>query len=189
MRTKASAALVASAVALSVASCGVEAAEPRAAGSVTASTSTRTTGTSSRHLLQSKEERQRIIKERNLAIDFYDDDMDECYNEETDKYEKCDLTRFPQCSSNELICYNRTNRRDKFYDDWHPRFYINYNRVMCYPASWEGWGGCSSCSPGRYCKHEQRCILDEGKYCCEGEWGCNTDEVDNDGGGVGVNVP
>ena len=76
-----------------------------------------------------------------------------------------------ECADDELICFNRTNRRDKFYRDWHPYFYISYSRVLCYPASWEGEGGCSSCSPGRYCRHEKRCIADETMYCCEGEWG------------------
>jgi hypothetical protein len=125
-------------------------------------------------------QQQRIIAERRLAIDFFDDDLDECYDADEDKYGKCDLDRFPRCGNDELICYNRTNRRDKFYSDWHPRFFINYHRVLCYPASWEGWGGCSSCSPGRYCKHEKRCILDEQKYCCEGEWGCDGNQEDEE---------
>lgn len=121
---------------------------------------------------------QRIIKERRLAIDFFKDDEEICYDAEEDKFGKCDLERFPECDKDELICYNRTNRRDKFYKDWHPHFYINYNRVLCYPASWAGWGGCSSCSPGRYCKHEGRCILDEAQYCCKGEWGpCDEDAI------------
>lgn len=125
-------------------------------------------------------QQQRIINERRLAIDFYDDDLDECFDADEDKFGKCDLDRFPRCGNDELICYNRTNRRDKFYSDWHPHFYINYHRVLCYPASWEGWGGCSSCSPGRYCKHEKRCILDEAQYCCEGEWGCDGDGGDEE---------
>jgi hypothetical protein len=37
-------------------------------------------------------------------------------------------------------------------------YYIDYNHVLCYPNT---WGGCSSCSPGRYCEAEQRCILEE----------------------------
>ena len=118
-----------------------------------------------------KHTQQLIIEQRNLKIDYFDDDVDVCYNEEDDTYERCDLAKLPTCADDELICFNRTNRRDKFYRDWHPYFYISYSRVLCYPASWEGEGGCSSCSPGRYCRHEKRCIADETIYCCEGEWG------------------
>lgn len=118
-----------------------------------------------------KHTQQLIIEQRNLKIDYFDDDVDVCYNEEDDTYERCDLAKLPTCADDELICFNRTNRRDKFYRDWHPYFYISYSRVLCYPASWEGEGGCSSCSPGRYCRHEKRCIADETMYCCEGEWG------------------
>jgi hypothetical protein len=79
----------------------------------------------------------------------------------------CDKSRFPECGKNEEICYNRKPSRDDFHDDNHqPMYYIQYDRVLCYPSN---WGACSSCSPGRYCRTEKRCILDEFNYDCE-EW-------------------
>lgn len=81
-------------------------------------------------------------------------------------YGFCNQARFPTCrEGRELICYNRRPMRNTFYKDIRqPHFYIDYNSVFCYPTS---WSGCSSCSPGRYCLSEQRCILDERDYPCE----------------------
>lgn len=76
----------------------------------------------------------------------------------------CDLTKFPSCSGDEAICYNRRPRRDLFYvDNRQPYYYIDYRSVHCYPQSYDG---CSSCSPGRYCKSESRCILEDKGYNC-----------------------
>lgn len=38
---------------------------------------------------------------------------------------------------------------------------------LLFPCIHSTWGGCSSCSPGRYCLSERRCILDEHNYPCE----------------------
>jgi hypothetical protein len=80
----------------------------------------------------------------------------------------CDESRFPQCEQGkEELCYNRKPSRDEFFDDNHqPKYYIQYDRIFCYPAS---WGACSSCTPGRYCRSEDRCILEEQGYPCA-EW-------------------
>lgn len=76
----------------------------------------------------------------------------------------CDLSRFPICEQGEVRCYNRKVWRDKFHTDiMQPMFYIDYDLVLCYP---EDSGACSSCSPGRYCRAENRCILDELNYAC-----------------------
>mmetsp|Transcript_7121 Transcript_7121/g.10407 ORF Transcript_7121/g.10407 Transcript_7121/m.10407 type:complete len:148 (-) Transcript_7121:124-567(-) len=74
---------------------------------------------------------------------------------------------FPKCDDDEFYCYNRINRRDKFWPDKVPHFYIDPIRIHCYPNSWLTMGGCSTCSPGRYCLSENRCILDELGYECE----------------------
>ena len=82
----------------------------------------------------------------------------------------CDLSKFPICDEGkEEICYNRKPSRDHFTSDdgtHQPIYYIEYDRVFCYPNN---FGGCSSCTPGRYCASEERCILDEVDYPCE-EW-------------------
>jgi hypothetical protein len=109
---------------------------------------------------------------RNLqAFDFFDISLDLCDNSQdspqgsgTPELGQCDLSRFPSCSSDEEICYNRKPSRDHFDPINHqPLYYIQYDRVLCYPNT---WGGCSSCTPGRYCASEQRCILEELNYPC-----------------------
>ena len=91
---------------------------------------------------------------------------DVCYNGPND-YGPCNQTKFPTCNENERICYNRRPRLDKFYaDNRQPYFFIDYRNVFCYPDT---WGGCSSCTPGRLCLAENRCILEEKDYPCE-EW-------------------
>jgi hypothetical protein len=100
-----------------------------------------------------------------VVFDFFYPDVDICYDEASGEFGKCDSTRFPTCSDGELICYNRRPFRNRFYADTRqPLFYIDYKSVLCYPNSWQG---CSSCSPGRYCKSEQRCILQDVDYPCE----------------------
>jgi hypothetical protein len=78
-------------------------------------------------------------------------------------YGPCNTTRFPVCNADtHLICYNRRPRQDKFYRDIRqPYFFIDYRTVFCYPNT---WGGCSSCSPGRLCLNEHRCILEDQYY-------------------------
>ncbi len=106
------------------------------------------------------------------AFDFFDDNTDLCDNsanplEDRVELGPCDQSRFPTCNDDEDICYNRKPSRDHFHPDNHQhRYYIQYDRVFCYPLN---WGGCSSCSPGRYCKSESRCILEEENYPCA-EW-------------------
>ncbi|VEU38672.1 unnamed protein product [Pseudo-nitzschia multistriata] len=106
------------------------------------------------------------------AFDFFDPDEDTCDNSKNPTEDRallsaCDFSRFPTCGDNEEICYNRKPSRDHFHRDNHQhKFYIQYDRVFCYPDS---WGGCSSCTPGRYCKSEKRCILEEVGYPCQ-EW-------------------
>lgn len=106
------------------------------------------------------------------AFDFFDPIEDTCDNsanptEDRPELSECDFGRFPVCEDNEDICYNRKPSRDHFHKDNHQhKFYIQYDRVFCYPRN---WGGCSSCTPGRYCKSEKRCILEEVDYPCQ-EW-------------------
>eukprot|EP00588_Corethron_pennatum_P001846 CAMPEP_0194295402 /NCGR_PEP_ID=MMETSP0169-20130528/53367_1 /TAXON_ID=218684 /ORGANISM="Corethron pennatum, Strain L29A3" /LENGTH=143 /DNA_ID=CAMNT_0039044551 /DNA_START=72 /DNA_END=500 /DNA_ORIENTATION=+ len=80
---------------------------------------------------------------------------DECWDGEA--YGECDPAKFPVCGRDEYRCFNRSNRRDKFEPDGNPSFYIDYERVFCYKWDWD----CSSCTPGRMCQQERRCILDE----------------------------
>jgi len=105
-----------------------------------------------------------INKQRELQVPvdfFFPEDV--CENE-NGQFGVCDQSRFPTCDSRSRICYNRRPMRDSFYaDNRQPFFYIDYSLVFCYPAS---WSGCSSCSPGRYCTSEARCILDEQDYPC-----------------------
>lgn len=100
-------------------------------------------------------------------FDIFNPETDVCKNGEGD-YGVCDQSRFPRCVTGQtLICYNRRPMREFFYPDTRqPYFYIDYDSVFCYPDT---WGGCSSCSPGRYCSSEDRCILDEQNYNCE-QW-------------------
>lgn len=107
--------------------------------------------------------------QRNLQglqpIDFlFEEDV--CLNDDG-TYSACDTSRFPTCPRDfPLICYNRRPRQDKFYSDTRqPYYFIDYTNVLCYPD----WWGCSSCSPGRYCRSENRCILEEKDYPCE-QW-------------------
>mmetsp|Transcript_42516 Transcript_42516/g.83590 ORF Transcript_42516/g.83590 Transcript_42516/m.83590 type:complete len:120 (-) Transcript_42516:321-680(-) len=77
-------------------------------------------------------------------------------------HETCRSEAFPVCSTDEHRCYYRTNRRDRFYADQNPYFYIDYEKVLCYGSEWE----CSTCTPGRYCLSEERCILDPNIFDC-----------------------
>lgn len=84
-----------------------------------------------------------------------------------DDYGPCDKSKFPSCPSGTQICYNRKPFKDRFFDDnRQPKYYIDYGLVFCYPDNFDA---CSSCTPGRYCKAESRCILDEKDYVCA-EW-------------------
>ena len=84
-----------------------------------------------------------------------------------DSYGECDQSKFPSCPGGTQICYNRKAFKDRFFDDnRQPKYYIDYGLVFCYPDNFDA---CSSCTPGRYCKSEARCILDEKDYPC-GEW-------------------
>jgi hypothetical protein len=80
----------------------------------------------------------------------------------------CNTNQFPLCdAASTLICYNRQPSRHLFHaDNRQPLYYIDYRNVRCYPNDWHG---CSSCTPGRYCKSESRCILEEEGYPCA-EW-------------------
>jgi hypothetical protein len=80
----------------------------------------------------------------------------------------CNTNQFPLCDpATTLICYNRQPSRHLFHaDNRQPLYYIDYRNVRCYPNDWHG---CSSCTPGRYCKSESRCILEEEGYPCA-EW-------------------
>jgi len=77
----------------------------------------------------------------------------------------CDLLQFPACRMDEGYCLNRKPSRDEFHDDHVPKFYIQYDRILCFPKAW----ACSSCTPGRFCRTEKRCILEDIGYPCE-EW-------------------
>jgi hypothetical protein len=113
-----------------------------------------------------------LEESRNLQFggeaDFFVAALDLCDNSDDPdsppELGPCDLSRFPNCDNKSFICYNRKPSRDHFFDDNHqPIFYIQYDRVYCYP---EQWAACSSCTPGRFCKSEARCILDEIDYPC-----------------------
>lgn len=84
-------------------------------------------------------------------------------------YGECDILLFPFCTDDTPnICFNRINRQDAFYPDKHPKYYIDYSRIRCYPNTHTNNVDfpCSSCSPGRWCVPEGRCILDENLYGC-----------------------
>mmetsp|Transcript_4643 Transcript_4643/g.6354 ORF Transcript_4643/g.6354 Transcript_4643/m.6354 type:complete len:178 (-) Transcript_4643:239-772(-) len=110
-------------------------------------------------------QQQHLRRNQAKKFEWFYPGYDVCLNG-PNNYGPCIKSRFPKCKSNEQLCYNRVNRQDKFYPDKVPHFYIDYNRVLCYPNSWAGYGGCSSCSPGRWCEEEYRCILDESGYPC-----------------------
>lgn len=102
------------------------------------------------------------------AFDFFDVNVDLCNNSNNEDVEdlgRCDTGGFPSCDlKKEDLCYNRKPSRQHFDPITHqPVYYIQYDRVLCYPLS---WGSCSSCTPGRYCSSESRCILEEVDYPC-----------------------
>ena len=104
-----------------------------------------------------------------LGKEVFSFDVDECLvgvdENGTATYGRCEILRFPYCEGNTPhICLNRINRQDKFWPDKNPYYYIDYKRIHCYPDI-EGFT-CSSCSPGRWCTPEGRCILDENMYSC-----------------------
>ena len=111
-----------------------------------------------------------------LAKEFFNPETDECLlsNDSASGgepvYGPCNIREFPYCEGDRPnICFNRINRQDAFWPDKHPRYYIDYNRVHCYPdVMFNVDFTCSSCSPGRWCMPEGRCILDENMYDC---WG------------------
>jgi hypothetical protein len=98
-----------------------------------------------------------------------DDGVTTTYTRTRPVYGPCNTTRFPVCDPDtQLICYNRRPRQDKFYRDIRqPYFFIDYRTVFCYPNT---WGGCSSCSPGRLCLSENRCILEDIYYTDCDKW-------------------
>ena len=96
-----------------------------------------------------------ILKEM-LDKEHFSLERDECMSingDGTETYGRCDIRKFPYCSGDRPnICFNRVNRQDKFYPDKHPYYYIDYNRVHCYPDRINNVDfTCSSCSPGRWC--------------------------------------
>jgi len=102
------------------------------------------------------------------AFDFFNIEIDLCDNSAAGsvvpELGRCDLSRFPTCDDKDEICYNRKPSRDHFDPITHqPVYFIQYDRVLCYPNN---WGGCSSCTPGRYCLSEERCIWEEWNYPC-----------------------
>mmetsp|Transcript_11646 Transcript_11646/g.24844 ORF Transcript_11646/g.24844 Transcript_11646/m.24844 type:complete len:166 (-) Transcript_11646:135-632(-) len=106
-----------------------------------------------------------------LGKEHFDFERDECLIDNVDGtpvYGRCDIRQFPYCNGNRPnICFNRINRQDAFWEDKHPKYYIDYNRVHCYPDRFHNVDfTCSSCSPGRWCMPEGRCILDENMYHC-----------------------
>jgi hypothetical protein len=101
------------------------------------------------------------------VFDRYFPDFDECMRVDG-TIGACDPSRFPTCTADELICFNRRPRPDRFHaDNRQPLYFIDYQSVFCYPTT---WGGCSSCHPGRLCLSENRCILDEMDYPCAQWW-------------------
>jgi len=79
---------------------------------------------------------------------------------------------FPTCEENkEFICYNRVYRRDLFHEDKQPHTYIDPKRVFCYDLKkLDNGGGCSICTPGRYCVTTGQCIMDVENYDCDEWW-------------------
>ena len=98
-------------------------------------------------------------------------------------YGQCDILLFPFCTGDTPnICFNRINRQDAFYPDKHPKYYIDYSRIRCYPNTHTNNVDfpCSSCSPGRWCVPEGRCILDENLYGCWAVEDAAKDEAEDD---------
>mmetsp|Transcript_16719 Transcript_16719/g.23587 ORF Transcript_16719/g.23587 Transcript_16719/m.23587 type:complete len:169 (+) Transcript_16719:303-809(+) len=136
----------------------------------------------SEHQPQQRSEQQEDIHPSQLHRQLggfdvpYKPGVDECKigtnSDGTNIYGECDPNKhFPNCDPDKgFYCFNRINRRDKFYADKQPYYFIDPRRVWCYPMDWLKWGGCSTCSPGRYCASENRCILDERVYECERWW-------------------
>ena len=111
-------------------------------------------------------EEESKLKSRGLQKMDHEFADDVCKNGLED-YGTCDLSKFPTCPEGTQICFNRKAFKDRFHDDnRQPKYYIDYGLVYCYPDNFEA---CSSCTPGRYCKSEARCILDENEYPCS-EW-------------------
>ena len=111
-------------------------------------------------LMTPEEESQHRRLQSSMDREF-DDDI--CKNGEND-YGPCDKSKFPDCPKGTQTCYNRKAFKDRFFDDnRQPKYYIDYGLVFCYPDNFEA---CSSCTPGRYCRSESRCILDEKDYPC-----------------------
>jgi hypothetical protein len=112
---------------------------------------------------------QRSLQTRKFDVFFNKTDLCNHDDNSTSRgYEEtlatCDASKFPVCRSDEMICYNRRPSRTLFYNDTRqPVFYIDYRSVFCYPTTWQG---CSSCSPGRFCLSERRCILEDKDYPC-----------------------
>lgn len=101
-------------------------------------------------------------------LDILLNDLDECENG-VHQFGPCNVTRFPNCTELGLQqgqtlypCYNRKPHRSRFWPDHAPKYYIQYDRVFCFPSNTI----CSSCTPGRLCQSERRCILDELRYNC-----------------------
>eukprot|EP00956_Cyclotella_meneghiniana_P031164 scaffold80922_cov91-Cyclotella_meneghiniana.AAC.4 len=129
-------------------------------------------GSSGHRDLKSNDE----ILQHMLKKDFFDG-KDECLEVVNGQatYGKCDIRKFPYCHGDKPnICFNRINRQDKFWPDKNPYYYIDYNRIHCYPDRINNVDfSCSSCSPGRWCAPEGRCILDEAGHHC---WSDTLDE-------------
>ena len=136
------------------------------------------------------EQNESILKSM-LDKETFNIDRDECLinvdsssnGSSTPIYGQCDILLFPFCSGNTPnICFNRINRQDAFYPDKHPKYYIDYSRIRCYPDTHTNGVDfpCSSCSPGRWCVPEGRCILDENLYGCWAVEDAAKDEANED---------
>ena len=136
----------------------------------TSSSSSTASSSSSRSLSDNEE----ILKSM-LSKETFNLQRDECLHSTingTSTYTTCDIRQFPYCTGDTPnICFNRLNRQDAFWPDKHPKYYIDYDRVRCYPNVGKNGNvfACSSCSPGRWCEPEGRCILDETMYSCWAE--------------------
>lgn len=72
-------------------------------------------------------------------------------------YGKCDVTRFPTCSSDEKLCPMRKPRLDRYHGDYARQdvwYYVDYDCIRCVPK----WENCSQCSPGIWCDPIRRCV-------------------------------
>ena len=83
---------------------------------------------------------------------------------------------FPKCTfllamKTRSLFANRINRRDMFYEDKQPHYYIDPDRVHCYDTKiLDDGGGCTSCTAGRFCLAENRCIMEDETYECAEWW-------------------